>query len=318
VLSALLGRWVNAYRHWQTTLHVDRRIDMDALVRSLWSIELGLGILEAAGEQTVDQGELATFVSAYLKELERPESPGKIDSPTLPTKTARSGAPDPSHDTGRTLSISIGGMRDSEKAAATQIQLIDAAIELFASQGYKAVTVRDLARATSVTTGSIYGNFANKAVLLVEVIETLIGHDIERLPAHLVATASPADLVEFNLLAFDHRANLRALVLEGAAAAHSDPEVRARLRSVLERHSSAWASGLENRLGRRSRPYNNVRTAVTAGWAAELGLGLFEALALPTPSPTQLATIFKAMFSKAGLDAKSATTKRREFKRVAT
>ena len=33
---------------------------------------------------------------------------------------------------------------------------------------------------------------------------------------------------------------------------------------------------------------------------AELGLGLFEALALPTPAPAQLATIFKAMFSQAG------------------
>ena len=209
VLSALLGRWVNAYRDWQTVLHVDRRIDMDGLVRSLWSIELGLGILEAAGEQMVKQDELATFVSTYLKGLEGRENPGKVDASAHPTKTAGSGAPDSSSDTSRKLSIPIGAMRDSSKAAATQLQLIDAAIELFASRGYKAVTVRDLARATSVTTGSIYGNFANKAVLLVEVIENRIGHDIERLPAALVASASPADLVEFNLLAFAQRANLR-------------------------------------------------------------------------------------------------------------
>jgi AcrR family transcriptional regulator len=317
VLSALLGRWIDAYRDWQTVLHVDRRIDMDGLVRSLWSIELGLGILEAAGEQTVKRDELAIFVSTYLKGLERTEKPRKAAVSAPPTKSAGSDAPDSSSDTSRDFSMPIGVMRDSPRAAATQLQLIDAATELFASRGYKAVTVRDLARATSVTTGSIYGNFANKAVLLVEVIETRIGHDIERLPADLVATASPADLVEFNLWAFAQRAKLRALVLEGAAAARSDSEVRARLQSVLERHASTWASSLEDRLGRSGRSHGDVHTAVTAVWAAELGLGLFEALALPTPAPAQLATIFKAMFSQAGLDTKSEATKRRTRRRLA-
>ena len=47
VLGDLLDRWIADYRDWQKVRHVDRRIDMDALVRSLWSIELGLGVLDA-------------------------------------------------------------------------------------------------------------------------------------------------------------------------------------------------------------------------------------------------------------------------------
>ena len=311
VLSALLGRWIADYRDWQRVLHVDRRLDMDGLVRTLWSIELGLGILEAAGGYTVEPEELATFVSTYLKGIERTDGPRKSGASARPVWGTRPNGPDSSPEASRELSLPLGSLRDSPKAAATQLQLIDAATELFASRGYRAVTVRDLARATSVTTGSIYGNFANKAVLLVGVIEARIGLDLERLPADLVASASPADLVECNLLAFSQRATLRTLVLEGAAAARSDSDVRARLRSVLEGHTAAWAHSLEARLGHSGRPHNEVRTAVTAVWAAELGLGLSEALALPTPDPAQLATIFKAMFTQAGLGAKSEATRRR-------
>jgi len=308
VLNVLLSRWIGDYRDWQKVLHVDRRIDMDGLVRTLWSIELGLGILEATGGSTVKREGLATFVSSYLKGLERTDGPRKSGGSAPPTKEDRSDAPLPVAD--RALFPPTGALRGSPRAAATQLQLIDTAAELFASRGYRAATVRDLARATSLTTGSIYGNFTNKAGLLVEVIEVRIRQDLERLPADLLATASPADLVEFNLLAFASRATLRSLVLEGAAAARSDGEVRVRLQSVLEHHLATWVSGLEDRLGGSVRAHAGVLTAVTAVWAAELGLGLFEALELPTPTPAQLAATFKAMFRQAGFDTRSATTTR--------
>ena len=317
VLSALLSRWIDDYRDWQKVLHVDRRVDMDGLVRTLWSIELGLGILEATGGHIVKGEELAAFVSTYLKSLEGTDGPRKSGAPAPPMKVARSSATDASPGPNREFSTPTGLLRDSPRAAATQLQLIDAAVELFASQGYRGVTVRDLARATSLTTGSIYGNFANKAILLVEVIEARIAQDLERLPADLVATASPTDLVEFNLLAFAGRAKLRSLVLEGAAAARSDSDVRARLQSVLEHHLATWVSGLDDRLGGSVRAHAGVQTAVTAVWAAELGLGLFEALDLLTPTPAQLGATFKAMFAQAGFETRSATRKRTVRNRVA-
>jgi hypothetical protein len=45
---------------------------------------------------------------------------------------------------------------------------------------------------------------------------------------------------------------------------------------------------------------------VTSVWAAELGLGLMEALDLPIPDPAALAHTFKDMFSNAGLGGDSA------------
>ena len=169
-----------------------------------------------------------------------------------------------------------------------------------------------------MTTGSIYGNFSNKAVLLVEAIEARINQDLEQLPVGLIETGSPADLIEFNLSTFGARATLRALMLEGAAAARSDPEIQNRLDHLQDRHLSAWADGLQERLDHQTDPglprsSVDVRTAVTAVWAAELGLGLMEALDLPTPEPAELALLFKDMFVGAGLggDARPVQPQRR-------
>ncbi len=173
---------------------------------------------------------------------------------------------------------------------------------LFAERGYANVTVRDLARATGVTTGSIYGNFTNKATLLVEAIEVRIAQDLEWLPQGLVESGSPADLVEFNLKAFNNRSQLRALLVEGAAAARSDEEVRVHLEELQVRHLDLWEAGFEDWLSvSEVAPTTDMRTAVSVVWSAELGLGLLEALDIDTPTPRALATIFGLMCSSAGL-----------------
>ena len=73
-----------------------------------------------------------------------------------------------------------------------------------------------MARATGLTTGSIYGNFANKAILLVEAIEARLAQDLEHLPDALIASGSPAELIEFHLGGFDRRTRLRARCLSKA------------------------------------------------------------------------------------------------------
>ena len=52
------------------------------------------------------------------------------------------------------------------------------AYDLFIEQGYGAVSVRDLARRTQVTSGAIYGHFRNKADLLVAAIADHIDQDL--------------------------------------------------------------------------------------------------------------------------------------------
>lgn len=138
-----------------------------------------------------------------------------------------------------------------------------------------------------MTTGSIYGNFANKAVLLVEVIEARIGEDLEQLPESLIVTGSPAEFVEYNLMPFDGRVQLRALLLEGAAASRADVDASC-LRALQRGHLNQWAKGLDEWVARNNvTPSVDTLTAVTVVWSAELGQGLLEAFGLGTsPRPT--------------------------------
>jgi AcrR family transcriptional regulator len=316
-LGDLLDSWITDYRDWQRIRQVDRGWDMDALVRSLWSIELGLGVLEAHGALKVKPVSVAQFVSKFLASLELTERPRVSAQPAEHRGSdkrgrARASRPDVTQPT----PTPMAGLRDSPRAVATQSRLIETAIDLFATRGYAAVTVRDLARATSMTTGSIYGNFTNKATLLLEVIEARIAEDLERLPVSMVETGSPPELVEYNLHTFDDRKQLRALLLEGAVAARSDPDVRSRLAQLHRRHLSVWSEGLDDwALANEVVPIVDTNTAVSVVWSAELGLGLLEAFGLPTPPADDLASIFATMFSVSGLERPTTSASRSSRRR---
>ena len=132
-LGALLERWITDYRDWQQIRHVDVRWDMDALVRSLWSIELGLGVLDAHGALKVKPANVAQFVSGFLASLELTERPRASRQAAEHAGQARKGeanqlAQAPMH----ALFAPMAALRDSPRAVATQ-RLIETAIELFAT-----------------------------------------------------------------------------------------------------------------------------------------------------------------------------------------
>ena len=302
-LGALIARWIEDYKGWQQLGHVDPDVDMATLVPVLWSIELGIGVLEAQGAVRVKAAAMADFVGTFLQDLEGEN--GRASSRTgrqvIPSRQPRS-------VTRRTSAVSAIGKTettapvDPDEVPTTRQRLTDAAIELFAERGYAAVTVHDLARATGLTTGSIYGNFANKAILLVEAIEARLAQDLERLPDALIESGSPADLVEFHLEKFGKRARLRALLIEGATAARSDPEVHDRLRDVELRHQESWVAGFDHWLQvYGATPTVDSQTAVSAMWCAELGLGLLEAFDLHVPTPASMASLFSRIFATFGL-----------------
>ena len=66
----------------------------------------------------------------------------------------------------------------TQKARTTRAALVRSAYDAFIEQGYGAVSVRDLARRTEVTSGAIYGHFRNKADLLVAAIAEHIDADL--------------------------------------------------------------------------------------------------------------------------------------------
>ena len=288
-LKALIDQWIEDYRAWQTFAHVDPEIDMGAVVTVLWASELGIGVLEAQDAVRAEPEWLAEVIGGYLESL----AGGGDQAPTfdpLPAPTAAR-ATDPTDSTKL-------GLADE---SATRERLIDAAIELFAERGYATSTVRDLARSTGVTTGSIYGNFDSKATLLVAAIEARLDRDLEDLPAASGEPVSPGGLIMFHVNRFDLRARLRALLIEGAAAARSEPDVHERLRAVSLRHEERWVAECTSRLATpTASSAQEVGRFVTLVWCTELGLGLLEAFDLPVPDSRTIGTLLLQLFQRSG------------------
>ena len=176
----------------------------------------------------------------------------------------------------------------------TRDRLLDLAAEAFVEQGYAKVSVRQLAKRTNMTSGAIYGNFDSKSDLLMEVIDARIHQQLEVLPrpdADRLAEVL-TDMYE----AYRDRREMRALLLEGAVAARSDPDARRRLRdgqlADLDRWSEAYRSLQEQ--GDIS-PDLDAAAVLRILWALEVGIGVLEAMEIDLPAPKQTGEIVGRM-----------------------
>ena len=132
----------------------------------------------------------------------------------------------------RRAALSENG-RPTEKARATRAALIDAAAESFVEHGYGGMSVRDLAQRLNMTTGAIYGNFKSKANLLGEAIRARIVHDLEERGGRRYTETELAEYLAHSFRDYRKRGALRALLVEGAAAARVDDDVRGLLPDVM-------------------------------------------------------------------------------------
>ena len=167
---------------------------------------------------------------------------------------------------------------------ATRARLLELATQVFAEEGYAAVSVRDLARRSSLTTGAIYAHFLNKAELLVEAIDARVATDVET-SRDRTDISFESYLTELNRR-FPERADLRALLLEGATAARNDAAVRERLFAEQGERLESWVAEYEAAQSRGELDSAvDMRAAVLMLWSMELGLGVIEALGLEAPAP---------------------------------
>lgn len=178
-------------------------------------------------------------------------------------------------------------VRTSAKAIATRTSLVALAAELFATRGYLQTSIRDIARAADLTTGAIYGHFRNKAELLAEAISSRTVTDLESVSAELAAgprrpgVPDHVETLRRITSRYADRRELRALVLQGAAASLTDDETRERLRDEQLAHLRSWIDGYEqHREALGIDPSVDVRDAVLYTWAAEVGLGVMEAVGI--------------------------------------
>jgi AcrR family transcriptional regulator len=171
----------------------------------------------------------------------------------------------------------------TQKARATRAALVRSAYDLFIEQGYGAVSVRDLARRTQVTSGAIYGHFRNKADLLVAAIADHIDRDL-----HVQSNAGDGlrGYMQKQWRSYRSRTGLRALLVEAAAAARIDPEVERQMHELQTAKLAEWKAiyrELQEKEG--LDPAVDMDAVLTMLWATELGLGLLESWDVELPKP---------------------------------
>ena len=158
------------------------------------------------------------------------------------------------------------------------------------------MSVRDLARRSSLTTGAIYAQFLNKAELLVEAIDARVAADVET-PRDRDEISFREYLTDLNRRYAD-RADLRALLLEGATAARNDDAVRERLTVEQGERFESWVVEYEAAQDRGELdPAVDMRAAVLMLWSMELGLGVVEALGLDPPDADAWADLTSRLIS---------------------
>jgi AcrR family transcriptional regulator len=187
------------------------------------------------------------------------------------------------------------GRKSAEHAQATRAALVELAGTLFAERGYIQTSVRDIARQARCTSGAIYGHFRNKADLLAEVVSVGIAEDLEAADADLDRSDHVETLTRHARQAASRR-RLRALLVQGAAAAQTDEETRTSLRDEQLSHVRRWIAGYareRDRLG--IDPAVDIETAVLYTWAVELGLGVLEGFGIEPPSAEAWADVQNRM-----------------------
>jgi len=198
-------------------------------------------------------------------------------------------------ETGEDPPARIAARRLTPKGEATRARLIELAADIFAEEGYAAASIRDIAHRSGLSSGAIYGTFRGKADLLAEVVDATIASDVEALPVAVMALTLP----EIDAYQYEHapeRTRLRALLLEAAAAARADNDVRDRLRdTMVPRIDMATAAHEEWRDRAGVDPELDMRALVTMIWSADLGLGVLEALGVDLPDVTAWAELMRRL-----------------------
>jgi AcrR family transcriptional regulator len=190
----------------------------------------------------------------------------------------------------------VEGRRLTPKALATRARLVELAGEVFATEGYAAASVRDIARRSGLSSGAIYGTFKGKAELLAAAVDAAITADLETLPDDVRGRPLPEiDAYQFATATDPSRARLRALLIEAAVAARTDANVREHLAATINGRIAQWTQLHDEwRAGHRRKP-TDTRAFVTLFIATDLGLGVLEGLGADLPDPEAWAAALRKL-----------------------
>jgi AcrR family transcriptional regulator len=143
--------------------------------------------------------------------------------------------------------------------------------------------LRDVASENGVTTGAIYGHFRNKADLLAAAIADRIETDLVAPTRGTGATLT--DTLAAQARAYPSRSGMRALLVEGAHAAHVDDEAGKTIGAVLEAHITGWRDQYRGVQTGGRFPGIDMDALLLVLLAMEVGLGILEAAGVDLPPP---------------------------------
>jgi len=186
--------------------------------------------------------------------------------------------------------------RLTPKGEATRARIIELASDMFASEGYGAASIRDLADRSGLSSGAIYGTFRSKAELLAEAVDALIASDEASLPSSVIEQMSLPDIDAYQYENVTKRDRFRALLLEAAVAARTDPDVQERLNEAVAPHiematdaHDEWKerAGVDREL--------DMRALVMLLWSADLGLAVLDGMGFERPDPHTWAELMRRL-----------------------
>jgi AcrR family transcriptional regulator len=195
------------------------------------------------------------------------------------------------------VATATDGRRLSAKATATRNRIIESATELFASDGYAAVSVRAVAARSGVTSGAIYATFRGKADLLIEALRASIAIDLNDVPADVLKRPLPQiDAHQFTSGETLRRQRLRMLMIEAAVAARTDPAVRDQLGALLAERLAEWTGSHQEwqRLAGVD-PELDMRQLTALLMCIEIGAGVMTAAGIDAPTAEQTAMFVERM-----------------------
>jgi AcrR family transcriptional regulator len=189
------------------------------------------------------------------------------------------------------------GRRLSAKATATRNRIIENATELFATDGYAAVSVRAVAARSGVTSGAIYATFRGKADLLIEALRASIAIDLNDVPVDVLTRPLPQiDAFQFTSGETPRRQRLRMLMIEAAVAARTDPAVRDQLAALLAERLADWTASHEKwQEAARVDPELDMRQLTALLMCIEIGAGVMVAAGIDAPTGDQTALLVERM-----------------------
>jgi len=172
----------------------------------------------------------------------------------------------------------------AEARAHTREVVLEAAEELFMTTGYSATTVVQIAAKAGRTQGAIYGNFASKEALCLEVIKNRYTDTFGQLAAALFSAEDTLDgkldviAKWWTMLASDEQ--LTILLAEYGLAVHRDPSQHAAFAGYLDMIQELIRDIIAQHLPGDDASAELVETSMMSLVATGSGLALFQAAGL--------------------------------------